>query len=150
VAGFLAGISYAENNYPEWGHGGTAIGKYYAGGFADQAIGDYMTEAILPTLLHQDPRYYVLGKGGFKKRLWYAVKQEVSAYGDDGKRRFNTSEIAGNAIAAGISTAYYPAQERTIGQVTNKWGQQIYSDAFFNVLKEFWPDVRKSIFKQKD
>ena len=49
-------------------------------------------------------------------------------------------------MAAGISTAYYPAANRTFGNTANKWGQQIGLDTFFNVMKEFWPDVRDKVF----
>jgi hypothetical protein len=61
---------------------------------------------------------------------------------------FNTSELAGNAVAAGISNAYYPAADRSFANTANKWGQQIALDSFFNVAKEFWPDVRKRLFGQ--
>jgi hypothetical protein len=66
---------------------------------------------------------------------------------DDGLNHFNTSELAGNAVAAGISNLYYPAADRSFGNTANKWGQQIALDTFFNVAKEFWPDVRNKLFK---
>jgi len=84
-----------------------------------------------------------------------AIGQETSplpdapiTLGDDGRNHFNTSELAGNAVAACISNAYYPAVDRSFGNTANKWGQQIGLDTFFNVAKEFWPDVRNKLFKQ--
>lgn len=68
--------------------------------------------------------------------------------GDDDRSHFNTSELAGNAVAAGISNAYYPAADRSFGNTANKWGEQIALDALFNVAKEFWPDARKKVFGQ--
>jgi hypothetical protein len=146
VAGVFAGIAEAQNQYRGFGDGASALGKYYAAAFADQAIGNMMTEAVFPVALHQDPRYFVRGRGGFWKRTGYAISREVITRGDDGTNHFNSSELAGNAVAAGISTAYYPAANRTIGNTANKWGQQIGLDAFFNVMKEFWPDVRDRVF----
>jgi hypothetical protein len=146
VAGIFAGIGEAQNQYRGFGDGAAAAGKYYAAAFADQAIGNMMTEALFPIGLRQDPRYFVKAKGGFWKRTGYAISREVITYGDDGKNHFNTSELAGNAVAAGISNAYYPAQNRSFGNTMNKYGQQIGLDTFFNVTKEFWPDIRHSVF----
>lgn len=148
VAGVLAGLADAQNQYRDYGDGAAALGKYYAAAFADQAIGNMMTEAVFPVVLRQDPRYFVKSKGGFWKRTGYAISREVITRGDNGRSQFNTSEIAGNAVAAGISNAYAPAANRSLGNTTSKWGQQLGLDTFFNVLKEFWPDVRDKLFKQ--
>jgi len=145
VAGVFAGVSMVQGQYSSFGHGGPAFGKYYGGAFADQAIGNIMTEGLFPIALHQDPRYFVKGKGGFWKRTGYAISREVITRSNDGRSQFNTSEIAGNAVAAGISNFYYPAADRSFGNTANKWGQQIALDTFFNVAKEFWPDVRRRV-----
>jgi hypothetical protein len=72
----------------------------------------------------------------------------VITRGDDGRSHFNTSELGENEVAAGISSAYAPAADRSFGNTASKWGQQIGLDTFFNVLKEFWPDVRDKFFDQ--
>lgn len=146
VAGVFAGVGMAQREYAPFGQGAQAFGKYYGGAFADQAIGNMMSEGLFPAALHQDPRYFVKGKGGFWKRTGYALSREFITLGDDGRNHFNTSELAGNAVAAGISNVYYPAADRSLGNTANKWGQQIALDAVFNVAKEFWPDVRKRLF----
>jgi hypothetical protein len=64
------------------------------------------------------------------------------------QNHFNTSELLGNAVAAGISNAYYPAVNRSFSNTANKWGQQIGLDTAFNIMKEFWPDVRRRLFGQ--
>ena len=147
VAGIFAGISMAQKQYSSFGTGAQGFGKYYGGAFADQAIGNIMTEGLFPVVLHQDPRYFVKGTGGFWKRTGYAMSREFITRGDDGLNHFNTSELAGNAVAAGISNLYYPATDRSFGKTANKWGQQIALDTFFNVTKEFWPDVRNKLFR---
>ena len=148
VAGVFAGVAMAQNQYKSFGHGAQGFGKYYGGAFADQAIGNILTEGLFPIALHQDPRYFVKSNGGFWKRTGYAITREVVTRGDDGRNHFNTSEIAGNAVAAGISNIYYPTADRSFGNTMNKWGQQIGLDTFFNVTKEFWPDVRRKVFGQ--
>src|ERR1700687_6024472 len=148
VAGVFAGISMGQKQYPHFGQGAEGFGKYYGGAFADQAIGNFMTEALFPVALHQDPRYFTKGKGGFWKRTGYAISREVVTRGDNGHNQFNTSELAGNAVAAGISNLYYPSQDRSFSNTANKWGQQIGLDTLFNVMKEFWPDTRRKLFGQ--
>jgi hypothetical protein len=145
VAGFVAGINMAETQTPSFGQGAEGFAKYYGASFADQAVGNFMTETVFPIALRQDPRYFVKGSGGFWKRSGYAISREVITRGDNGKNQFNGSEIAGNAVAAGISNVYYPAAERTLGKTATKWGQQLALDTFFNVVKEFWPDVRQKV-----
>ncbi|SRR6266850_609326 len=75
TAGILAGVSQAKKSYPEFGQGGKGYGRYYWDAVADQAVGNYLTEAIVPAVTHEDPRYYTLGHGGFFKRTGYAVSR---------------------------------------------------------------------------
>lgn len=147
VAGVFAGSSMAQHQY-NFGQGAQGFAKYYGGAFADQAIGNMMSEGLFPVALRQDPRYFVKGSGGFWKRTGYAISREFITRGDDGGNQFNTSELAGNAVAAGISNAYYPAANRSFGTTVNKWSQQIGLDAAFNIMKEFWPDVRRKTLHQ--
>lgn len=148
VAGVFAGSAMAQREYPQFGHGFGAVSKYYGGAFADQSIANMLTEAALPIVLHQDPRYFTKGNGGFFKRTAYALSREVVTKNDAGRNTFNTSEILGNGIAAGISNLYYPAADRSFGNTANKWGQQIGLDAGFNIMKEFWPDIRHKILNK--
>jgi hypothetical protein len=146
VAGVFAGSAMVQRQYPSFGQGAAGFGKYYGGAFADQAIGNMMTEALLPIALQQDPRYFIKEKGGFFARTGYAISREVVTRNDDGRNHFNASEVLGNGIAAGISNVYYPAADRSFGNTMNKWGQQIGLDTGFNIMKEFWPDVRRKLF----
>jgi hypothetical protein len=149
TAGILSGVSQAKNSYPEFGSGGAAFGRYYWHAVADQAVGNYMTEAIVPALTHEDPRYYTLGHDGFLKRTGYAVSRLLITRTDSGGRTFNLSEIVGNGAGAGISNTYYPSRERTWTKTGQKWLTQIALDGVFNILKEFWPDINHAIFHGK-
>lgn len=146
IAGVFAGSAMARRQYPAFGNGAGGFAKYYGAAAADQVISDFMTEGLFPVALHQDPRYFVKGRGGFWKRTKYAVGREFLTRNDDGRRQFNISELGGVAVAAGISAAHYPAEQRTFGDVAGRWGQQIGLDAFLNVTKEFWPDIRTKFF----
>lgn len=147
-AGILAGQSMALNSYPELHHGIAGYGRYFWRAFADQASGAFFTEAIVPALTHEDPRYYTRGYGGFFRRTGYALSQVVLTKTDTGARTFNFSEIAGNAMEAGLSNLYYPPQERGMRKTAENWGAQLESAALNNIIKEFWPDIRKKLLRR--
>lgn len=148
--GFVAGLRYAANSYPELGRGMGGYGQYYWRAFVDQAVGDAFTEFLLPVAFKQDPRYFTKGHGSFLNRTGYAASRLVVTRTDKGTEQFNISEIGGNLAAAGISNAYYPAPERGISNTMNNWAIQLALDGGFNIVKEFWPDIQHKIFRQKD
>jgi hypothetical protein len=148
-AGVLAGQSFALNSYPELGHGAAGYGRYYWRAFTDQASGAFFTEAIVPALRHEDPRYYTLGHGGFFRRTGYALSRVVLTKTDSGGTSFNFSEIVGNGMEAGLSNLYYPPEERGLRKTAENWGTGLESAALNNVIKEFWPDIRSKILRRK-
>jgi hypothetical protein len=148
LAGMIAGYSMATVSSPEFHQGAAGFGQYYWHSFVDEASGNYFTEAIVPVLTREDPRYYTLGHGGFFRRTGYAVSRLFITRTDSGGSSFNYSEIVGNLAGAGLSNAYYPAVERTFGKTAEKWGTQVGVDGIADVLKEFWPDIRRSLFHQ--
>jgi hypothetical protein len=142
LAGAFAGISQVNNSNPSFGQGLKGFGKRYAASVADQDMGNFMTEAIVPSLLHQDPRYFRKVNGSIKGRLAYAATRVLVARTDSGKWTFNASEVLGNGIVASIGNAYYP-DERGLTSTLQRMGTQIGTDAISQVLKEFWPDIKR-------
>lgn len=149
TAGMIAGASQANKSYPEFGQGAKGFGRYYWHAVADQAVGNYLTEAIVPAVTHEDPRYYTLGHSGFFKRTGYAVSRLLITRTDSGRGTFNLSEIVGNGAGAGMSDLYYPSRERTWTKTGQKWVTQIALDGVFNIVKEFWPDINHAVFHGK-
>ena len=147
--GILSGIAQADRNVPEFGDGADAYGRYYYHFFTDQAVGNFFTEFALASAFKEDPRYFTLGHGGFFHRTGYALSREVVTRTDDGGSSFNFSEVIGNGAAAGISGLYYPSGYNTWTKTGQRWADQLALDAVFNVLKEFWPDIRHSVLHQK-
>jgi hypothetical protein len=145
----LAAEAQAKNDPKSWGQGWGAYGKRYGESFADNSIGTYMTTAIFPSLLGEDPRYYQLGKGRFVHRAYHAVNRLFVTRTDSGHDRFNISESLGNAVAAGISNVYHPAEDRTVGRNASTFGLLILWDGLSNELKEFWPDIRRKVLHKQ-
>ena len=148
--GLQALIAQGQNSDPEFGQGLKGYGARYGTAYGDALIGTAMTTSVFPSLLHEDPRYFQLGRGSILHRTLYSVSRIFVTRGDDGNHGFNYSEIAGNFVAAGISNAYHPAQERTISNTLSVWGTDTMWDAVSNVAKEFWPDIHRKLHKQKD
>jgi hypothetical protein len=117
--------------------------------YGDQMIGNMMTEGFVPALLHEDPRYFRLGEGTKKYRAWYALTRIFVTRTDSGGSTFNVSEWGGNALGAAISNAYYP-DTRNASDNAQKLLIACATDAFSNVLKEFWPDVKRKLHKSRD
>jgi len=140
LAAAFAGYGQLRNSTPSYGQGVEGYAKYFGASFTDWSIGDYMTEAVYPVLLHQDPRYFRKGQGSGTSRLLYAVKQIFWTRQDSGRGMFNFSEVVGNSTATAISEAYYP-NNRDAPDAVSKLGLQIGLDMGSNILKEFWPDI---------
>jgi hypothetical protein len=147
LAAIFGGKGQVTNANRSFGHGASGFGKYFGASFADFAIGDYMTEGIYPSLLHQDPRYFRDGTGTKLSRFRYAVGQIFWTHADSGKMEANYSEIIGNSTAVAISNAYYP-DNRTVSNAVSALGVQIGVDMAANVLKEFWPDFERKFTKK--
>jgi hypothetical protein len=148
--GALAGISQWENSEAPYGQGAEGYGKRYATAFADGTIENYFTAAILPSLLHQDPRFYQTSQGTFWHRAGYAISRIFVTRTDAGGEQFNFSEIFGSAMSAGISTyAYHPRDERNVANALSVWGSEVGYDTLTIVVKEFWPDIRKKLSRHK-
>jgi len=142
LAAAFAGESQLTRADPAFGQGAAGYGRYFATSYAGFVIGDYMTEGVFPTLLHQDPRYFRKGTGKGLARLGYACGQIFITYGDDKKTQINYSELVGNSAAVAISEAYYP-NGRDVSDAVTSLGMQLGVDMASNVLKEFWPDIAR-------
>jgi hypothetical protein len=148
-AGILAGQAMLLNSDPELGRGIKGYGRYYWRTFVDEISGTFFTEAIVPVITREDPRYYTMGKGGFFRRSGYAISRAFVTKNDAGGNEFNWSEVAGNALEAGLSNAYYPPQERGFGSTAGNFGTQMESAVLNHVFQEFWPDIRRKVFRMK-
>src|SRR5579863_2155687 len=139
LGGAFAGLAQLTDQHPDFGQGVKGFAHRYATAYADQAIGNYMTEGLLPILFHEDPRYFRRGRdrGGVWSRTRYAATRIFVTRTDKGGTSFNFAEVVGNSIAAGVGNAYYPT-ERSVGQNLSRLGQDLATDAISQILKEFW------------
>jgi len=165
--GLLSAISQAENSEPAFGQGWAAYGERYGTIAADSTIENFMVGAVFPSVIHQDPRFFQSGQGGFGRRTWYSISRIFVTRTDSGHPQFNYSEIFGSATAAAISTySYHPrstylsaptnphmfvGSDRTLVNAGDVWATQLTLDTITIAVKEFWPDIhRKLSHKHKE
>lgn len=113
LAGLVLNASiYQAARYPDYREGltgyGQRLGSAFAGGYANVLVGD----ALLPSILRQDPRYFYQGSGTTQSRLLHALSNPILTYGDNGRRQINYSGIGGDLASGAVAYAYYPSDER--------------------------------------
>jgi hypothetical protein len=147
LAGAFAGISQLDNSDESFGQGVKGYAHRLVTNYADQAIGNLLSEGFFPALLHEDPRYRRIGssRGSKKHRTWYAASRVFVTRTDSGGTRFNYSEWLGNATGVAISNTYHP-DDRNWSDNATKLLTQCGTDALSQVLKEFWPDIKHKLF----
>jgi hypothetical protein len=143
-----AAVSQARDDLPAYGQGMEGYGKRYGAEFGDSGLGAFFGRFLLPSLLHDDPRYFRKGSGPFVSRLLHAAGGAVITRRDNGMSRPNYSNILGGFIAGGIGNLYYPENERGAGATFARGAGIAASISIGNVLKEFWPDIHDRSFKK--
>jgi hypothetical protein len=141
---FIASLGQATNGNPSFGQGAAGYGKRFGAAWADFGIQNFMTEGVFPTILRQDPRYFRRREGSGPSRLGYAISRLFITRSDSGKHQFNYSEVFGGATSLAISNAYHP-DGRNLGDNVGRYAVQLGFDAASNVLKEFWPDLKRKL-----
>jgi hypothetical protein len=143
--GVTSAVAFAQESHPALGSGMAGFGRYYWRGFVDKADGNYLVIFALPTVFHEDERYYAMGEGGIWKRAVYAASRVLITPDYHGHNTANLSEVLGRGISQGISAFYYPSSDRTAGALAVKFAYAMERDALTNVFREFWPDIAKHV-----
>jgi hypothetical protein len=150
AVGLQAGISQAQNSFPEYGQGAAGFGKRYGAALADAVDSNFMANFLYPVLLKQDPRYFRVGQGTNKHRIGHSLLQVVWGRTDKGTHTFNFSNVLGSFTTGAISNAYYPDNDRGLGLTLSRSGISLLYGAAGGLADEFWPDIqRKLSHKQK-
>ena len=138
IAGIIAGGEQASNSFPGYGQGAAGYANRFGAAYGDFFIGTYISNAILPSLLKQDPRYFYKGTGTIKSRILWAMARSVMARGDNGHWQPDYSGILGSLAGGAISNLYYPEGSRHGFSTTlNNTLIGIATGAGVNILQEF-------------
>jgi hypothetical protein len=148
-SGLSSMLSEARDSHPELGKGVGGFGQYYWRGMVDKTDGNYLVLFALPTVFHEDERYYTKGKGGIFKRSLYAASRVVITPDYNGNQTINASELLGRGMAQGIALSYYPSADATVSSVLTHYALSLTRDALTNALREFWPDIANHLARHK-
>jgi hypothetical protein len=141
LAAVVSGLGMAEDSYPEWGQGAQGYAKRFGAAYSDAFIGNFFGNAVLPSLFHEDPRYYQKGSGRFINRALWAAASTAWCRRDKGSWGPNYANLLGNFIGAAISDTYYPQSQRTVGNTLEN-GLTVSAQGIIGAeVIEFWPDI---------
>jgi hypothetical protein len=132
----LAGLQQAGDQYPEFGQGALGYGKRLGAGYVDVFASTFLSGAVFPSLLKQDPRYYYQGTGSKRSRLVHAVENAVICKGDNGRWQVNHSNIAGVFAGAALSSTFYPTTNSGMFILSNGF-IRLGESSLAGVLQEF-------------
>jgi hypothetical protein len=136
-ASMLAGASQATSYNPNYGDGPGPFAERFGSYAGSIASGSFFTDAFLPSLLHQDPRYFRKGRGSIKSRFFYALKSEVVTLSDSGTPTFNTSGMLGFGMSTALSDAWYPRNSVTFDSTMQRFAIKLAFSAALNIIREF-------------
>jgi hypothetical protein len=138
IPGVVAGVEQWQNGFSGYGQGADGYAKRFGASSADSAISIMITDAILPSILRQDPRYFYKGAGSIRSRALYAVATAFICKGDNGRWQPNYSNVLGNLATAGLSNLYYPSTDRHgVGLTVDNWLIGTASGAAGTLFQEF-------------
>ena len=142
-AAFDAGYSHVTGGWRAYGQGADGYGKRYGATLADAEARSFFQSFLMPSLLHQDPRYFPSRKTRFLPRLAYAVTRVLITKSDSGKDAFNSSLLTGTVLSKTLTNVYYPRPERGVEPTASRIGGALLGDIQTNLLLEFGPDITR-------
>lgn len=136
--GASAGLQQADEEYQAYGNGAAGYMRRFGAAYGNDVIGTMLGVGVLPSMLHQDPRYFWKGTGTARSRVFYAIAASVICKSDSGHWQPNYSSLLADFSAAGITNAYYPASDKHSGtMIVENVGLSKVTDAVENIFQEF-------------
>jgi len=144
-AAATAGFRLLEDTYPGYGQEWGGYGKRFGAAMSNSASTNFLGTFLIPSLLHQDPRYFISLRPTFRKKMTYALTRQIITRTDDGRSTFNWSRVIGVIGAESIANIYLPPAERTAGKTFERSGIRFGIGIGTTLLKEYWPMIFKKL-----
>lgn len=142
---FNAGVDYGENTDHSFGRTPVGYMEHFGAEMADQSSSAFFKEFAYPSIFSEDPRYYRLGHGSAKTRVFHAFGHVVLGHQQDGTYMFNISEWLGTTSAVAVADLYHPDNRPGVAPAAKNVGIAVLQDMGFDVLREFWPDLARKL-----
>ncbi len=140
-----AGIGQAANSPPGYGQGAEGYAKRFGSSMASGASNHFFGTFVIPSLLHDDPRYFVKLHADLGHRVGYALSRLVVTRKDDGRETANWPGILAPLLAESLANSYLPTNERTAGRTFRRYGVRLGLTAVGNLAKEYWPTIFRNL-----
>jgi hypothetical protein len=137
------------DEHPALGKGINGFWNYGWRGFLDKTDGTYLQGWFLPSLLHEDTRYYPLGAGHpIVVRALYVISRQAVTRTYGGRQTPNIAGLGGKVLTQIISRQYYPPGSSDFGVLAEKFGYAAMRDVAFTSIREFYPDIAAHYVKK--
>jgi hypothetical protein len=140
-----SGISQAANTLPGYGQGGDGYAKRFGSSMASEASNHFFGTFLIPSMLHDDPRYFVKLHASLSGRVGYALSRMVVIRKDNGESAANWPGMIAPLLAESLANSYLPTNERTTGRTFRRYGVRLGLTAVGNLAKEYWPTIFRSL-----
>jgi hypothetical protein len=142
-AGIDALKDQIRGNNPEYERGLRGLGQRYGVNLGVNETSVFFEQFLVPSALKQDPRYFRYPELPTLKRTWYALSRVLITKADNGRETFNASYIIGGAVSQALADLYVPGDQQGLAPIANRVAFDLVRDAGFNLIHEFWPDLRR-------
>ena len=142
-------LEHGADGFCGYGHGLKGYGKCYGAALLDANVSGFIGDYMMPSLLHQDPRFFRLGTGSVKGRLFYALSRVFIVRKDSGGWTFASGALSGTVATGALSNLYYPKADRGWGLSLSRMAIDLGGAAIFNTEAEFWPDIERIVLHKK-
>ena len=142
ILGLTSLLAEGENEHPVFGKGMEGYYSYTWRGFLDKSDGTYLSAWLLPSILHEDTRFYALGTGhGVAIRELYVISRQGVARTYGGRQTPNFAGLGGKVLTQVVSRYYYPPSATTFSVLATKFGYSAMRDVINSTIREFYPDI---------
>lgn len=122
---------------PKYGEGPRGFSRRFVSYTGSMASSNFFAGALLPSLLHQDPRYFRKGRGSVMSRILYAFKSEAVTRSDSGDLTFNASNVLGLGMSTALTNAWYPGSNLSFGGTMHRFALRLAITGTLNLFREF-------------
>lgn len=132
-----------RNNNPQYERGFMGLGQRYGVNLGTSETEVFFERFLVPSMLKQDPRYFRNPSLPFTRRALYSMSRVLITRADNGRETANTSRILGAAASQALSDLYVPGRGQGMHPILGRVSFDLMRDAGFNLIHEFWPDLRR-------
>lgn len=140
-----SGIFTAANAHSAYGPGLAGFGRNFGYSLSLSTMGEFFGTFLIPSVAHQDPRYYRMPHAPVQRRILHAVAHSFVTRSDFGTPMPNYATLLTYPIGAEISNLYIPGLQTDGRSTATRILTAMALDPAEALVGEFLPDISKRI-----